>query len=70
MQNLQETIQSPKFPLPKVIEDANGENSLGKIIEQLPPKSSLILHLSVSKGCDAVNHVTENESNQQRPDLA
>lgn len=44
MQNSQETIQSPKFPLPKVIDGANGETSLGKIIEQLPPKSSLILY--------------------------
>ena len=44
MQNLQETIQSPKFPLPKVVDDAAGESYFGKIIEQLPPKSSLILY--------------------------
>ena len=44
MQNLPETVQSPKFPLPRVTDEANGENSLVKIIEQLPPKSSLILY--------------------------
>ena len=43
MQNLQETIQSPKFPLPKVVDETDGESSFHNIIGQLPPKSSLIL---------------------------
>ena len=44
MQNLQETIQSPKFPLPNVVDEADGESSFHNIIGQLPPKSSLILY--------------------------
>ena len=44
MQNLRETIQSPKFPLPKVVDEADGKSSFHNIIGQLPPKSSLILY--------------------------
>ena len=44
MQNLQETIQSPKFPLPKVVNEADDENSFRRVIGQLPPKSNLILY--------------------------
>jgi Uma2 family endonuclease len=44
MQNLEEIIQSPKFPPPEVVDVLNDESSLGTIIEQLPPKSSLILY--------------------------
>ena len=44
MQNLQETIQSPKFPLPKVVAESDDENAFRQIIEQLPPKGNLILY--------------------------
>ena len=45
MQNLQEVIQTPKFPLSKVVVDEqSSKNSFCQIIEQLPPKSNLTLY--------------------------
>ncbi len=44
MQNLPETNRPSKFPMPKAVVEPDVENSFLKFIEQLPPKSNLILH--------------------------